>query len=93
MKNIAFSLTPLRILGVATAILVMVTGLTPSVQAQTYATIHGFAGDSQGDGAGPRASMILDGSGNLYGTTFQGGAEACEDGCGTVFELAPVSGG
>ena len=93
MKNIAFSLTHLRILGVATAILVIVAGSTSSAQAQTYTTIHSFAGFNQGDGTNPRASMILDGSGNLYGTTFQGGAEACEDGCGTVFELAPVSGG
>ncbi|HZW92989.1 MAG TPA: choice-of-anchor tandem repeat GloVer-containing protein [Candidatus Eremiobacteraceae bacterium] len=93
MKNLAFSLTPLRVLGVATAILVIVTGLTPSVQAQTYATIHSFAGFDQGDGAEPQASMILDGSGNLYGTTFYGGAFACGNGCGTVFELTPVSGG
>lgn len=94
MKNLTFSLAPLRILGVATAILVMVTGSTHSVQAQTYATIYGFAGDNQGDGANPRASLILDGSGNLYGTTFDGGVATCgDDGCGTVFELTPVSGG
>ena len=55
--------------------------------------MHSFAGFNQGDGSEPRASLILDGSGNLYGTTFQGGAGACEDGCGTVFELMPVSGG
>jgi uncharacterized repeat protein (TIGR03803 family) len=94
MKNVPFSLAPLRILGVATAILVIVAGSTSSVQAQTYGTIHSFAGDNQGDGASPRASLILDGSGNLYGTTFQGGAATCGDsGCGTVFELTPVSGG
>jgi uncharacterized repeat protein (TIGR03803 family) len=96
MKNIAFWLTPSRILSVATAILVIVTGLTSSARAQTYATIHSFAGDNQEDGAGPRASLILDGSGNLYGTTFQGGAATCgagDSGCGTVFELTPVSGG
>jgi uncharacterized repeat protein (TIGR03803 family) len=92
MKNIVFSLTPLRILSVAATILVIVTG-TSSARAQTYATIHGFAGFNQGDGASPRASMILDASGNLYGTTFQGGAATCGDGCGTVFELTPVSGG
>jgi len=93
MKNATFSLAPLRILGVATAILMTVTGLTSSVRAQTYNTIHSFAGFNQGDGADPRASLILNGSGNLYGTTFQGGAGACGDGCGTVFELTPVSGG
>jgi uncharacterized repeat protein (TIGR03803 family) len=41
-------------------------------------------------------SLIFDASGNLYGTTFGGGAEStgCNDyGCGTVFELTPKAGG
>ena len=41
------------------------------------------------DGIGPEASLIFDGSGNLYGTTFSGGT----DGVGTVFELSPAEGG
>jgi uncharacterized repeat protein (TIGR03803 family) len=37
------------------------------------------------DGANPLAGLILDAQGNLYGTTFAGGA----DGGGTVFRLSP----
>lgn len=37
------------------------------------------------DGSGPPGSLIIDASGNLYGTTTSGGA----NGCGTVFKLAP----
>jgi uncharacterized repeat protein (TIGR03803 family) len=40
------------------------------------------------DGAGPQAALLLDGSGNLYGTTPGGGAY----GAGTVFKLARGSG-
>jgi uncharacterized repeat protein (TIGR03803 family) len=35
------------------------------------------------DGAGPQAGLILDTSGALYGTTYQGGLY----GLGTVFKL------
>jgi uncharacterized repeat protein (TIGR03803 family) len=41
------------------------------------------------DGALPISQLSFDGSGNLYGTTAGGGAV----GAGTVFELAPSSGG
>ncbi len=41
------------------------------------------------DGDYPRAGLVLDGSGNLYGTTFYGGTY----GYGTVFELTPTLGG
>jgi len=40
-------------------------------------------------GAYPAASLILDASGNLYGTTYEGGAF----GVGTAFELTPQTGG
>jgi uncharacterized repeat protein (TIGR03803 family) len=48
--------------------------------------LHTFNGT---DGAGPRASLILDAAGNLYGTTSGGGTY----GAGTVFELTPIAGG
>jgi uncharacterized repeat protein (TIGR03803 family) len=46
--------------------------------------LHSFAGT---DGANPYASLILDASGNLYGTTWSGGAQ----GVGAVFQVAPSS--
>jgi len=45
------------------------------------------------DGNGPTGGLIFDQSGNLYGTTGFGGNEACDGGCGTVFELSPNSDG
>jgi uncharacterized repeat protein (TIGR03803 family) len=64
----------------------------------TETMLHSFAGNSSGDGALPFASLILDSSGNLYGTTFAGGLSGprCgfygNGGCGTVFELSPSDG-
>jgi uncharacterized repeat protein (TIGR03803 family) len=42
------------------------------------------------NGRFPQANLIFDASGNLYGTTTEGGTENC---CGTVFELKAQSGG
>jgi uncharacterized repeat protein (TIGR03803 family) len=47
------------------------------------------------DGAVPRAGLIFDTAGNLYGTTTEGGHLNCGtfgSGCGTVFELVPSGG-
>ena len=44
------------------------------------------------DGGEPRAGLIQDGSGNLYGTAWVGGDLSCDilrTGCGVVFELVP----
>jgi len=49
--------------------------------------LHAFKGGS--DGCNPYYAPIADDQGNLYGTTFFGGAEGCEDGCGTVFKISP----
>jgi hypothetical protein len=43
-------------------------------------------GENCTDGAVPLAGLIIDASGNLYGTTSQGGSE--DEGKSTVFELA-----
>src|SRR5271154_125792 len=44
------------------------------------------------DGAFPKAGLIFDVNGNLYGTTSNGGGKNCPldgRGCGAVFELSP----
>jgi len=49
----------------------------------TLTTLNNFPNSS--DGAFPEAGLIMDGAGNLYGTTNGGGAF----GLGTVFKLSP----
>src|ERR1700722_3843323 len=49
-----------------------------------FAVLHVFTGQS-GDGAHPSGGLIADDAGNLYGTTYAGGATQQ----GTVFKLAP----
>ena len=55
------------------------------VRASSYAlrTLYSFQDGS--DGANPSASLLADGSGKLYGTTFSGG----DFNFGTIFSLAP----
>src|SRR5579872_1018653 len=62
--------------------------VAPSTQSGTWTekTLYRFTGGT--DGLVPRAGLIADAAGNLYGTTSGGGNLACEGGCGTVFELA-----
>lgn len=60
--------------------------LTP---AGSETVLHSFT-DVNGDGAIPYRGLIADAAGNLYGTTFFGGASAL--GAGTVFKLTNSSG-
>jgi uncharacterized repeat protein (TIGR03803 family) len=60
----------------------------------TETVLYSFKGGS--DGSGPAAGLIADSSGNLYGTTYLGGAFAsgcngifADLGCGVVFKLSP----
>ncbi len=46
--------------------------------------LYSFKG-GPGDGADPRGGVVKDSKGNLYGTTYEGGANSK----GTVFKLAP----
>jgi len=63
--------------------------LTPdATTGWTEKLLYAF-GSHSGDGTSPSAGLTLDGSGNLYGTTYQGGT----DSSGTVFELIPKVGG
>jgi uncharacterized repeat protein (TIGR03803 family) len=59
--------------------------------ASTETVLHDFAGGH--DGLNPGSSLIFDSAGNLYGTTYDGGAGPCSGGCGTVFRLTPNGGG
>ncbi|MGA8492533.1 MAG: choice-of-anchor tandem repeat GloVer-containing protein [Terriglobales bacterium] len=51
----------------------------------TESVLHSFSGGS--DGAEPRAGVVFDVAGNIYGTTIAGGNAICSGGCGTVFKL------
>jgi uncharacterized repeat protein (TIGR03803 family) len=60
--------------------------LAESNGAWTETILYSFLGGN--DGASPAAAVVMDASGNLYGTTRLGGAENA----GTAFELKPVNG-
>jgi uncharacterized repeat protein (TIGR03803 family) len=63
------------------------TPLTPWVETPLYR----FGGAS--DGANPAgADLIFDQAGNIYGTTYSGGANTCSGGCGIVYKLTPSNG-
>ncbi len=53
----------------------------------TFNVLHSF-GAYETDGINPNASLVFDASGDLYGTTYAGGAS----GYGTVFEMVPQTG-
>ncbi len=68
--------------------------LSPSLGGQwTESILYNFCSQPGcSDGASPVAGLITDQSGNLYGTTLQGGL--VQGYCfGTVFELSPTPGG
>jgi hypothetical protein len=57
----------------------------------TEQVLHSFAGGS--DGGNPNGGLVLDGKGDVFGTTVAGGDQGCKTnysvGCGIVFELRP----
>ena len=57
--------------------------LTPSNGSWTYTSLHDFTNGS--DGGFPYSTLVLDPSGNLYGTASGGGTQ----GLGVVFEIKP----
>lgn len=73
--------------------------LTTTLSLNTWAAakekvLYQFTGGA--DGGSPSSGLLMDASGNLYGTTYYGGSTSgsCGNyGCGVVFELTPISGG
>src|SRR4029077_1549320 len=63
----------------------------------TQTVIYNFTGFT--DGGAPYTGLVIDASGNMYGTTAYGGDHATctrrefPQGCGTVFELSSTSDG
>jgi uncharacterized repeat protein (TIGR03803 family) len=61
--------------------------------------LYSFRGNNTGnqsnDGGDPSGGLVLDSSGNLYGTTIGGGGPCTftSSGCGTVFKLTAGAGG
>ena len=57
----------------------------------TETVLYIFPGDGS-QGAWPEGNLVFDAQGNLYGTTYMGGAgtaEICIGGCGVIFQLVP----
>jgi uncharacterized repeat protein (TIGR03803 family) len=65
--------------------------LVNSSSGYTENVLYSFQGPSGSDGQTPVAGLLMDASGNLYGTTKLGGTGCAPNGCGTVFELANSS--
>lgn len=61
--------------------------LTPPASGAKETILHNFGVTSE-DGENPYGGLVFDASGNLYGTTYNGGIRTF----GTAFELSPKSG-
>ena len=66
------------------ATLSFLAAVSQPAHSQTYSVIYNFT-DKGSDGASPYGGPILDQSGNLYGTTYDGGSY----GSGNIYKLAP----
>lgn len=64
----------------------LVFKLTPANGGWTFTDLHDFTGN---DGNLPFDGPTLDGSGNLYGTTYYGGTGPCSGGCGVLYQITP----
>ncbi|MBZ5574165.1 MAG: hypothetical protein LAO09_20050 [Acidobacteriia bacterium] len=87
MEHKEFWAATSRIVAAATLV---VTLMGPGAKAQShYKVLHRFYETQQHqDGTSPYGRLILDGAGNLYGTTAFGWGDACYyHGCGTAFKL------
>jgi len=79
----------LNLLVLAIAVFFLVTP-SPTFAAAIEKVLYSFCSASGcADGSGPSSGPIFDAAGNLYGTTYAGGA----NNSGTVFQLTPGAGG
>lgn len=73
------------------------TSIPKSVFAGWAGTVlYNFLAGNDGayPGGGGGGNLVLDRSGDIFGTTYYGGGVGCDGmGCGTVFELTPSEGG
>jgi uncharacterized repeat protein (TIGR03803 family) len=67
----------------ASVVFVLAVVAMPSAGAQTFSVLYNFPAGAFG--GGPRARLVQDAAGNLYGTTAGGGKK----GTGTAFKLIP----
>lgn len=74
----------------------ILVGLPAEAWTQTESVLYSF-GNFPGDSYGPGEKLLLDSSGNLVGTAFEGSETLCDGesayGCGTVFQLTPSANG
>lgn len=85
---------PSQILIAAFALAAITFSLAVRSQAQTTTILKQF--DQKSDGGFPYGGVLIDASGNVYGTTTRGGSTSgtfCGLGCGVVFELSKLSTG
>src|SRR3569832_125988 len=75
-----------RLSTITAAIILALTSHGASAGGYGYKTVHAFCKEANcADGKGPQASLLMDASGNLYGTTLEGG----KYGFGLLFKLIP----
>jgi len=61
--------------------LLLIFAAVPLAEAQQYTVLHDFMGNN--DGSEPAYGLMMDSSGNIYGSTFSG-----DTGTGTIFEAS-----
>ena len=68
--------------------------LLPSTKNGNHWTAHVLYEFQGAEDGGSPSTMIMDGAGNIYGTTSYGGVfnKNCKHGCGVIFQLFPVNG-
>jgi uncharacterized repeat protein (TIGR03803 family) len=71
-------------LAIFVTLLLALAVIPTQARAQKFKVLHTFHGK---DGDGPTGQLVLDKSGNIYETTFDGGTGKCQIGCGTALKM------